>query len=59
MLKINKDEWEFLKFKRLFEVLVFYLSEGFFMYLFLKEKNLEYLWVICSDYFNFYKFNFL
>lgn len=31
MLKINKDEWEFLKFKRLFEV--FYLGEGFFMYL--------------------------
>lgn len=38
MLKIIKDEWEFLKFKRLFEL--FYLGEGFFMYLFLKGKKI-------------------
>lgn len=43
MLKINKDEWEFLKFKRLFEG--FYLGKGFFMYLFLKGKK---IWLVIS-----------
>lgn len=43
MLKIIKDEWEFLKFKRLFER--FYLGEGFFMYLFLKEIK---FWLVIS-----------
>lgn len=43
MLNINKDEWEFLKFKRLFKV--FYLGKGFFMYLFLKGKK---IWLVLS-----------
>lgn len=37
MLKTIKDEWEFLKPKRLSKVL--YPGKGFFMHLFLKEKK--------------------
>lgn len=37
MLNTNKDEWEFLKPKRLSELL--YPGEGFFMHPFLKEKK--------------------